>query len=209
MAAPSPKRPLNPPTGNPLERTPYSPTTPVSQRTYPIAGIATTVLGLDELPKGCQNVSVIYLLHPRLQRAETMLPLGTLLVNSWNTRRAHLPPGHPSAELGLLCVTCDQRNHGGRLVNEVANGSWRDGNPRHAQDMYGSYAGTAADVSLLIDHLGSYVFEDFESHRYPEIVENYALGISLGGHACWHLLMREPRVRGAVVGIGCPDYIRK
>jgi pimeloyl-ACP methyl ester carboxylesterase len=192
-------------TGNPLERTVYADNPPVSSKTFPIAGILTHVLGLAELPTPCTSVSVLWLLHPRLQQADCMLPLGSLCINTWNRRQQQRGAG--ASTHGLLAVTFDQRNHGTRLVDAAANGSWRDGNERHAQDMFSVFHGTAVDVGLLIDHLGSYVFED-RAAPHPPIAQNLVLGISLGGHAAWQVLFAEPRVEAAVVIIGCPDYMR-
>ena len=60
------------------------------------------------------------------------------------------------------------------------------------------------DTSLLMDYLSSYLFP--LSDR--AIVDHLVMGISLGGHAAWQLLLLEPRISTAVVGIGCPDYTR-
>ena len=68
------------------------------------------------------------------------------------------------------------------------------------------FHGTALDTSLLIDHLGSYVFNGPDA---PLIEQHLVLGISLGGHAAWQVLFNEPRVTAAVVIIGCPDYMSK
>jgi pimeloyl-ACP methyl ester carboxylesterase len=78
--------------------------------------------------------------------------------------------------------------------------------PAHAQDMFGVFHGTALDTSLLIDHLGSYIFHGPDS---PTIDEHLVLGISLGGHAAWQVFFHEPRVTAAIVIIGCPDYLRE
>ena len=63
--------------------------------------------------------------------------------------------------------------------------------------------GTARDVSLLIDYLPSFVFPKGDR----TVVENLALGVSLGGHAAWSCLLHEPRISTGVVVIGCPDYV--
>ena len=34
------------------------------------------------------------------------------------------------------------------------------------------------------------------------------LGVSLGGHACWHCLIHDRRISTGVVVIGCPDYLQ-
>lgn len=49
----------------------------------------------------------------------------------WNNR---LPP--PERKSGLIAVAFDQRNHGSRQVNKLANEAWREGNKTHAQDMF-------------------------------------------------------------------------
>lgn len=40
------------------------------------------------------------------------------------------------------------------------------------------------------------------------ILDNIVLGVSLGGHAVWHCLLHEPRIKAGIVIIGCPDYVR-
>jgi dienelactone hydrolase len=62
------------------------------------------------------------------------------------------------------------------------------------------------DTSLLIDHLGSYVFHGPDERS---IIQNIVMGISLGGHAAWQVLFNDERVTAAVVIIGCPDYMRE
>lgn len=190
-----------------MYRTPYTslPATAnpaISAKKFHIAGILVTALGLDELPKNCTEITTLWLLHPRLQNAETMIPLGTLCINAYNTSRG-------SSTHGLIGITFDQRNHGARLVDAKSNGSWRDGNERHAQDMFSCFNGTAVDVSLLLDHLGSFIFEDlkFAQGEEPILERNFVMGVSLGGHAGWQLLFVEERVQAAVVVIGCPDYM--
>ena len=64
--------------------------------------------------------------------------------------------------------------------------------------------GTAADTSLLLDHLPSYVFPR-NAHM---ISDNIILGVSLGGHSAWQCIFHEQRFKAAVIVIGCPDYIR-
>ena len=67
------------------------------------------------------------------------------------------------------------------------------------------YHGTATDTSLLIDHLGSYLFLDSDA---PAIDHHFVIGYSLGGHAAWQLFFNEPRITAAAVIVGCPDYGR-
>ena len=63
--------------------------------------------------------------------------------------------------------------------------------------------GTATDVSHLLSYISSYVFPLSEH----SIIENIVCGVSLGGHAAWHCLMQDSRIRAGVVIVGCPDYI--
>lgn len=121
-------------TPNPLER--VSPTSPhpVSEKTYAIAGILTTVFGLDELLPETKNVACLWLLNPRLQTQECMAPIACSAVNDWNSRLKHRKNREEAP--GLIAVSFDQRNHGSRQIDPVANEAWRSGNPRHAQDMF-------------------------------------------------------------------------
>lgn len=121
-------------------------------------------------------------------------------VNSWNTRR-----NSPSKK-GLIAISFDQRNHGSRKVDDLANEAWKSGNDRHAPDMFSVFHGTAMDTSLLMDHLGSYIFPGPDA---PPIEQHFVAGVSLGGHAAWQVLFHEPRVTAAVIIIGCPDYMRE
>ncbi|KAF2762474.1 hypothetical protein EJ05DRAFT_471488 [Pseudovirgaria hyperparasitica] len=187
---------------NPLENThSHHNTHPVSQKTFPIAGILTTVYGLDELPPDIYEVACVWLLHPRLQTKNTMDAIASQLLYTWDSRKK-AAEGSTSHLKGLIAVSFDQRNHGSRLVDKVANEAWRNGNPRHAQDMFSCYHGTAQDTSLLLSYLPAYAFPT-NSHR---IMSNFVLGVSLGGHAAWHCILFEPRITAAVIVIGCPDY---
>ncbi|KAL1610183.1 hypothetical protein SLS60_001848 [Paraconiothyrium brasiliense] len=189
-------------TNNPLEGNPAD-LPAISIRTYTIAGILTHVHGLSELPPATSTVACLWLLHPRLQTAEKMAPIATAIVSAWNAR---IHSGRAGKNVpGLIAVSFDQRNHGTRLVDKLHNEAWRQGNPRHAQDMFGCIHGTAADTSQIMDHLTSYIFTSPSS---PQITQHFVLGISLGGHAAWHCILAEPRITAAVVGIGCPDYTR-
>lgn len=184
-------------TNNPLEGTSTSST--VSSQTFTIAGILVTVHGLSEVPSTASSVTCLWLLNPRLQTKETMAPIAAQIIQGWNATSPK--------NTGLIAAAFDQRNHGSRLVDKLHNEAWRQGNPRHAQDMFSCYHGTATDVSQLIDHLESYIFHT-PSPSSPSITNHFALGISLGGHATWHTLLAESRITAGVVGIGCPDYTR-
>ncbi|KAG9245281.1 hypothetical protein BJ878DRAFT_541434 [Calycina marina] len=157
------------------------------------AGILGDIYGLEDISKTCTSITCLWLLHGRSFSKEQMKPFATRCLKSW-TQRAPA-----DSEIGLIAVAIDQRNHGTRLVYEPANGSWRDGNETHAHVFHG----TATDTSLLIDHLGSYIFRFSDA---PVITQHFSLGFSLGGHASWQLFFNEPRVTASVVIVGCPDY---
>jgi pimeloyl-ACP methyl ester carboxylesterase len=194
---------LNMAAANPLHATHGSSPPTVSSQTFTIAGILTTVYGLSELPSSASEVACLWLLHPRLQTKETMAPIAAQVITAWNDRISQSRAGKtPPA---LIAVSFDQRNHGSREIDALHNQAWREGNPTHAQDMFSCYHGTAHDVSQLLHHIESYIFTSPSS---PKITTNLALGVSLGGHAAWHCLLSEPRITAAVVGIGCPDYMR-
>jgi hypothetical protein len=159
----------------------------LSPTTYHIAGILTTVFGLTELPPSCTSVAVLWLLHPRLQTQDCMAPFAASCIHAWNARLQHHCADDPK---GLIAVSFDQRNHGTREVDTLANESWRRGNPRHAQDMFSCFHGTALDTSQLITYLPAYAFPEGER----QVTENMVFGISLGGHAAWHVVLGDPRV---------------
>ena len=152
-----------------------------------------TVYGLDELAAGVEHVTCLWLLHGRGDTQDSMAFVAGALLNS-------LPAQATGSTKGVIAVTFDQRNHGSRLVDPKANVSWKQGNPTHGIDMFNIFSGTAMDVSTLIDHLPSYLPLQYKSY------EHVCLGVSLGGHATWQVLLAEPRVRAGVVVIGCPDY---
>ncbi|RMZ67552.1 alpha beta hydrolase fold-containing [Pyrenophora seminiperda CCB06] len=190
-------------TNNPLHSASSDADLPVSQHTFTIAGILVDIHGLDQLPPSVSSVACLWLLNPRLQTKDEMAPIGRRIISTWNKRIQEGRAGKKPK--GLIAAAFDQRNHGSRKVDDLHNQAWRDGNERHAQDMFGCYHGTANDTSQLISHLESYIFTAREA---PKITLHFALGVSLGGHATWHCLLGDPRITAGVVGIGCPDYTR-
>jgi hypothetical protein len=108
---------------------------PLSKTVYCIAGIRTTVYGIDQLPENVSEIACLWLLHPRLATDESMAPMAGKAISHWNNRRG-------SQKKGLIAVSFDQRNHGTRKIDPVANEAWRQGNPRHAQDMFSIYRTT-------------------------------------------------------------------
>ncbi|KAL2816828.1 hypothetical protein BDW59DRAFT_152974 [Aspergillus cavernicola] len=175
----------------------------ISRKTFAIAGIQTAVFGLDELPSQASEIACLWLLHPRLGTQERMVPIATAVITDWNKRIQEGRAGTSKSVKGLIAVAFDQRNHGTRLIDLLCNESWKKGNPRHAQDMFSVFQGTARDTSILIDYLSPFVFP--KSDR--RVTENLVLGVSLGGHAAWSCLLHEPRINTGVVIIGCPDYV--
>jgi hypothetical protein len=69
-----------------------------------------------------------------------MAPIAAHAIHHWNSRlneRAANTTRNPVK--GLIAVSFDQRNHGTRMADKLANEAWKQGNPRHAQDMYTIY----------------------------------------------------------------------
>jgi pimeloyl-ACP methyl ester carboxylesterase len=162
-----------------------------------INGIACTIYGLSELPKDVSALSVVWLLHPRLQTAETMTRFAAQAITVWNSRPSK---GSPR---GLIGVAFDQRNHGSRLTEAIRNEAWRQGNPKHAEDMYATYKGTADDVSSLITELPKHL-----PSGLPEPDQHISFGVSLGAHAAWQNIIEDRRITAAVSIVGCPDFQR-
>lgn len=119
-----------------LDSAPRSDSPSISRKTFPIAGILTTVFGLDELPPNASDIACLWLLHPRLATQERMSGIASSVITDWNNRiRGGCSASNQQAK-GLIAVSFDQRNHGTRLVDPLANEAWKQGNPRHAQDMF-------------------------------------------------------------------------
>lgn len=186
-----------PNTGSTSKSIPHPPAT--SKVEHVISGLKTITYGLAEIPSSATDITCLWMLHPRLQTQECMAPFAAQFIKSWNSRPR-------SKSRGLIAVSFDQRNHGSREVSAIANEAWRSGNEKHAQDMFSCYHGTSTDTSQLLDHITSYVFPDASDTR--EITQNIVFGISLGGHAAWHILMQDPRFSAAIIVIGCPDYTK-
>jgi pimeloyl-ACP methyl ester carboxylesterase len=168
----------------------------ISKTVYCIAGIRTTVYGLEELPSSVSELACLWLLHPRLATDESMVPMAANAITNWNLVRG-------SSSKCLIAISFDQRNHGTRRIDPLANEAWRQGNPRHAQDMYSIYQGTAQDTSLLLTHLPSYL-----PRSVPTPSQHLVLGVSLGAHSAWHCILHDPRISAACIIIGCPDFAR-
>ncbi|CAI4215723.1 unnamed protein product [Parascedosporium putredinis] len=105
-----------------------------------MAGLLVDVYGLEELstPVRATQVTCLWLHHPRLQTRAIMGAFGRRAVDAWNEKRRSARPDSTAASRGLVALAFDQRNHGSRLVDELANESWKKGNETHALDMMGA-----------------------------------------------------------------------
>ena len=66
-----------------------------------------------------------------------MEPIAFSTIHTWNE---YLQKSDQIGNLpGIIAVAFDQRNHGSREVNLLANQDWRSGNENHAQDMFANY----------------------------------------------------------------------
>jgi hypothetical protein len=182
-----------------------------------MAGILVDIYGLDELPPNANKVSCLWLYHGRMGAKEDMADFATRIVDLW----AQTEPKHQPGDRGLIAVAFDHRNHGTRFVSKTANVSWRDGNARHAIDMFGAVVGMVSDTRTLMDVIQGYLFPESgaagvsEGHQATAtagetakaIDRHLVLGYSLGGHSAWQIMFAEPRVQAGVVVVGCPDYM--
>ncbi|GJE97372.1 alpha/beta hydrolase [Phanerochaete sordida] len=167
----------------------------VSRRTVVVAGLPVHVFSRIGLGDITGQVAVLFFLHGRQGAARELDGRAESIISQ--------VAGKGQSNTELLVVTLDQRNHGERLKDREGNNDWKDGNDRHAIDMYAMYVGTVRDVSFLIDFLPSYLFPASEA-----TVASWSIaGISLGGHAAWYALRHEPRLALGIPIIGCPDYL--
>jgi hypothetical protein len=138
-------------TNNPMENTYTRSPGSVSKKVFSIAGIITTVYGLEELPLHIKEVACLWLLHPRLQTQECMEPIAVSTILDWNARVRD--GSNQQASQGLIAVSFDQRNHGSREVDKLSNEAWRSGNPKHAQDMFSNYRRFLYRGNLVFQHV--------------------------------------------------------
>ncbi|KAL2757963.1 hypothetical protein ACRALDRAFT_1074774 [Sodiomyces alcalophilus JCM 7366] len=218
----APENPMAPPAPNPK----------VSKRTILMAGLPCDIYGLEELASAAlsehgvsSGLSCLWLHHPRTRSKEDMGSFAERIMNHWHRRQAQQQPqnqeGSSRRRRGLIAVAFDQRNHGGRMVEERANRAWRNGNPAHAIDMFGGIAGMVTDTQGLMDLVAGYVRMEVEGilQRHDagrgggkaewdvKVDQHLVLGVSLGGHSAWQALFAEERIKAGVVIIGCPDYM--
>jgi len=193
----------------------------ISKTTISVAGIALDVFGLSELSPAQNQVSCLWLHHGRKGRRQNLAQFAERVVSAahQDTKKS----SHGSEKRGLIVVAFDQRNHGSRTADPLANGTWRSGNKRHAQDMFSAVTGSVVDTMHLIDVLEGYLWlesdgddggaastgaDSAESEKRKKVIDQHlVLGVSMGGHCAWQLLFEDPRVAAGVVVIGCPDYM--
>ena len=119
-----------------LPRVYETPPSPCSKQNFCIAGIQTIVYGVKELSAHplATNVASLWFLHPRGLTKECMEPLAFSIVRAWNS---YVERDRHTVNLpGLIGIAFDQRNHGSRDVDSLANADWKSGNKTHAQDMF-------------------------------------------------------------------------
>ena len=119
-----------------IPKPPENQSAAVSRKTFVIAGILTTVYGLEELDPTASDVACLWLLHPRLQSQEFMSSLASSAINHW-IDRSKMSTG--DKRLGLIAASFDQRNHASRETDPRANQAWNASNSMHAQDMFSTY----------------------------------------------------------------------
>ncbi|OCH94879.1 alpha/beta-hydrolase [Obba rivulosa] len=170
----------------------------IQKQSIPVSGLTVHVYSQSDIDPATP-VAILVFLHGRLGSVENVEWVAHSTLQGVQERRKD--GAQPAQD--LLIVTFDQRNHGSRLVTELANEDWAKKNDRHAIDMYAIYDGTSRDVSYLIDFLPAYLFPSGER----QITQWLVGGISLGGHASWLTLRTEPRVKLGIPIIGCPDYL--
>lgn len=101
-----------------------------------------------------------------------------------------LPTLYAFASQGFRAVAPDARMHGGRPGADERDARL---NTDYLATMYEMIVGTAQDVSVLLDHLGT---------------ERAAIhGISLGGYITFAALVSEMRLAVASVAMGSPDWL--
>ena len=187
----------------------------ISKTQIDLAGLPVNVFGLDELTPATSRASappppevcVVIHLHGRSGSADNEEKIARQLWDRIDrdkeTARRQLP-NVTGRQRDHLVLTFDARNHGHRMTNELGQKAWKQGNDRHALDLYGMIVGGARDTSFIIDFLAAYLFP----HDERSVAEWVVTGKSLGGHSVWHVLANEPRVRIGVPFIGMPNYNR-
>lgn len=143
-----------------------------STRQYCIAGLQTTIYGLDELLSTTKSAGVacIWLLHGRMGKQDMMQPVAASVLHAWNQYQMAQPDRQDY--VGLVAVTFDQRNHGSREIDAKRNQDWRSGNMTHAIDMFSIYRPSicsAIHVTKLITGRGNNIRSISNDGLYPAL----------------------------------------
>lgn len=147
-------------------------------------------------------VNVLYLVHHRQGDYSYTQAVGEKIVSEYSK----------DGKVPLIAVTFDIANHGERIVSELANEDWRNGNETHALDMISCIDLTINDVKLIMDFLPSYL--DLDAHVCPKLKEenvgikfhNILSGYSIGGHVVIRFANRYPELVSAInPNVGCSD----
>lgn len=139
-----------------------------------------TVDSVDDLP--------YLLLTPDTASEET--PLVLALHGLGSRKEKILPTALAFAQQGLRVAAPDARLHGERPF--AAEREQRL-TTAYVPTMYELIAGTAQDVTRLLDHLGA--------------ARAAVHGISLGGYIAFAALVSEPRLAVSSVAMGSPDWL--
>ncbi|KAJ5111285.1 Alpha/Beta hydrolase protein [Penicillium argentinense] len=182
-----------------------------------IAGFHTYIYGADELsPQQAKNTVVLFHVHGRTRTYKN----AELFAHQF----LHQMRQHGESKKGFVVVTFDNRNHGERAVftpptptpyrpscrqPQITNKrlqidkksiqSWKGGNEKHAHDMLAMIDGIALDIQTVMRFLGVYVEDRFTP------IEFVMSGHSLGGHTSWNILAQEPKIKAAIISVGCPN----
>ncbi|KIS70572.1 uncharacterized protein UMAG_11367 [Mycosarcoma maydis] len=191
----------------------------ISKAAVDVAGLPVNVFGLDELTPAPSRASappappvcVVIHMHGRGGSADNEERIARQLYDRISRDKAAYRAQQnggliatTSMQRDHLLVTFDARNHGHRTTNPEGQKAWKQGNTRHAMDLYGMIVGDARDASFLVDFLPCYLFPQDDR----TVAEWVITGKSLGGHSTWHALAEDPRFKIGVPMIGMPDFSR-
>lgn len=191
----------------------------ISKSMFDLAGLPVNVFGLSELTPAPARASapppppvcIVIHLHGRAGSADNEEKIARQLYDRISRDKANYRAQQnnglvvtSSIQRDHLIVTFDARNHGHRTTSAEGQKAWKQGNTRHAMDLYGMIVGGSRDASFIVDFLSSYLFP----HDERTVAEWVITGKSLGGHSTWHVLANDPRIKIGVPFIGMPDYSR-
>lgn len=152
-----------------------------------IGGLRIYIYGVSTLEGYSGKVDVLYMFHGRTNSYESMEACAYYILAQ---REKFARP--------LLCVTFDMQNHGERVLDAKKNESWSENNSTHGMDMGTIIDLSVQDAIMVMNYLPSY----FQGYTF----ENFATGISMGGHACYRLAIAAPeKIKGIIPLLGCAD----